>query len=106
MFYLPTAYCLLPTFLLLTSPRPPAAFALAHLFLHPLELFGREHLPQALVGLPADVFHARLGVPAGFAELLARVGEDLLHLRPLLAGQLKAVEHLLEPAAPPVAAGG
>jgi hypothetical protein len=68
--------------------------------LEALPLFGRENFLESLVGLPPNLFESRVRLTAQRAQLLARVAEDLLHLRPLIRAQLQLVEHLLELIAP------
>jgi hypothetical protein len=71
----------------------------AHLIPHLLKLFplfGREHLLQPFVSMLANLAEPRLGFFPQGLQLLARLAEYLLHLRPLLPAELQAVKRPLE----------
>src|ERR1041385_7839738 len=73
-----------------------AISALAAYLLKFFPLIWRQHLLQTFISLPPDVVHTRLRLAAQCAQLLARIAEDLLHLRFLIRIQLQTLRQLLE----------
>jgi hypothetical protein len=55
-----------------------------------LPLFRREHLLQPLIGLLANIIDPRLRLLTEILQLLARIAEDLSHLRLLIGIELQA----------------
>jgi hypothetical protein len=64
-----------------TAPASPTLVAKT---LKPIPLLGCQHGLQTTISLASNLFHARLGLTSHSTQLLARVVEDLLHLRLLI----------------------
>src|ERR1051326_798259 len=56
-----------------------------------LPLVRRQHLLQTFISLPPNVVHPRFRLTMQGAQLLARVAENLLHLRLLIVVQIQTL---------------